>query len=145
MKKITLFLFSVLALASASKAQTPVNATDFTSNPEKYKGMTISISGVQFNTEIKAPTSTSVSGGGVAVSPGKGATAAPAAGATRCNAPKGYKAVDVNFPTDPTFKKCFVMKNSLYASLPINQSAINATITFKGDTKLGYTITLFKL
>jgi hypothetical protein len=142
MKKITLFLFSVVALATASKAQTPVNATDFTTNPDQYKGMTISISGLEFNTEIKKPTST-VAGGGVAVTPGKGVKAPIAA--ARCNAPKGYKVVDVNFPTDPTFKKCFIMKNSIYSSLPLNQSAVPATITFKGDSKLGYTITLFKL
>jgi hypothetical protein len=150
MKKITLLMFSVLALSTASKAQTPVNATDFTTNPDKFKGMSISISGVELNTEVKAPTGTTVAGGGV-VAVGKGAavatptTVTSTATVNRCKAPKGYTIVDVKFPNDPKFAKCFIMKNSVYASLPINQSAITAKITFKGDSKLGYTITLFKL
>jgi hypothetical protein len=143
MKKITLILFSVFALATASKAQTPVNATAFTTNPDKFKGMTISISGVELNTEVKTPTGTTVASGTV-VATGKGA-AVPATPVNRCKAPKGYTIVDVNFPTDPSFEKCFIVKNSIYASLPINQSSITAKITFKGDSKLGYTITLIKL
>lgn len=142
MKKITLFLFSVVALVSASKAQAPVNAIDFTNNPNNYKGMTISISGLELNTESKAPVSSSIAKGST-VSKGKGTSAA--ASSVRCNAPKGFKAVTVNFPNDPSFKKCFIMKSNLYSTLPINQSAIKATLTFKGDSKLGYTITLFKL
>lgn len=141
MKKITLFLFSLLALASASKAQTPVNALDFSNNPNKYKGMTISISGLELNTVIKTPVGANIAGG-VTVSTGKGKSAPAVA---RCNAPKGYKLVDVNFPNDPNFKKCFFMKSSLYSTLPINQSAIKATIIFKSENKLGYTISLFKL
>ena len=141
MKKITLFLLSVVALASASKAQTPVNALDFTNNPDKYKGMTISISGLELNTSIKAPVSANVASG-VTVSKGKGKTVA---NTVRCNAPKGYKVVNVNFPNDANFKKCFIMKNNLYSTLPINQSAIKATINFKVEPNFGYTITLFTL
>jgi len=140
MKKITLFLFSIVALVSVSKAQTPVKAIDFTNNPEKYKGMTISISGVELNTKVTTP-GTSVASGST-VSTGKGSAAA---GALRCKAPKGYSVATVNFPNDLSFKKCFIMKSSVYASLPVNQSAIKSTITFKGDPKIGYTITLFKL
>ena len=140
MKKITWFLFSIVALVSVSKAQTPVKALDFTNNPEKYKGMTISISGVELNTKVTTP-GTSIASGST-VSTGKGAAAAST---LRCKAPKGYSVATVNFPNDPSFKKCFVMKTSIYASLPVNQSAIKSTITFKGDSKIGYTITLFKL
>ncbi len=141
MKKITLFLFSVVALVSVSKAQTPVNALDFSNNPNKYKGMSISISGLELSTTIQAPTSAKVASG-VTVSAGKGKSAAAA---VRCNAPKGYKLVDVNFPNDPTFKRCFFMKSNLYSTLPVNQSAIKATITFKTESKFGYTISTFKL
>jgi hypothetical protein len=141
MKKITLFLFSILALVSVSKAQTPVNALDFTNNPEKYKGMTISISGVELNTKVTKSVTKVASGS--TVSKGKGA--APSAITLRCKAPKGYSVATVNFPNDPSFKKCFIMKTSIYATLPINQSAINSTIVFKGDSKLSYTITQFKL
>ena len=142
MKKITLFLFSVVAFASASKAQAPVNANDFTANPNNYKGMTISISGVEINTAAKTQVTTAVASGST-VSKGAGVSAATST--IRCNVPKGYKVANVNFPNDPNFKACFIMKSSLYATLPLNQSAINAKITFKGETKLGFIITLIKL
>jgi hypothetical protein len=142
MKKITLFLFSILALVSVSKAQTPVKAIDFTNNPEKYKGMTISISGVELNTKVTKSVTKVASGS--TVSTGKGAPA-PSANTLHCKAPKGYSVATVNFPNDPSFKKCFIMKTSVYATLPINQSAIKSTITFKGESKINYTITLFKL
>ena len=142
MKKITLFLFSVVAFASASKAQAPVNANDFTANPDNYKGMTISISGVEINTAAKTQVAAAVASGST-VSKGAGVSAATST--IRCNVPKGYKVANVNFPNDPNFKACFIMKSSLYATLPLNQSAINAKITFKGETKLGFIITLIKL
>jgi hypothetical protein len=143
MKKITLFLFSVVAFASASKAQAPVNANDFTANPDNYKGMTISISGVEINTAAKTQVAAAAVASGSTVSKGAGVSAATST--IRCNVPKGYKVANVNFPNDPNFKACFIMKSSLYATLPLNQSAINAKITFKGETKLGFIITLVKL
>ena len=160
MKKKIFILLSVMALASASKAQNTVNATSFTTNPDQYRGMTISISGVELNTEdVRGDSFTVTRGvntsrsrvkslaaipGGSTVSTGKGVSV-PAAVKALCDVPKDYKIVDVNFPTDPTFKKCFIMKSSLYSTLPINQSAIKATINFKGESKIGYTITLIKL
>jgi hypothetical protein len=123
-----------------SKAQTPVKAIDFTNNPEKYKGMTISISGVELNTKVTKSVTKIASGS--TVSTGKGVASAST---LRCKAPKGYSVATVNFPNDPSFKKCFIMKTSVYATLPINQSAINSTIVFKGDSKISYTITYFKL
>ncbi len=46
MKKFTLFVLSIVGLASAAMAQgaMTVNAVDFTSNPARFNGKTIAIS-----------------------------------------------------------------------------------------------------
>ena len=64
MKKITLFVLSIVALASAAMAQgaMTINAADFTSNPARFNGKTIAISGVKLDlTAAAAPTATAAS------------------------------------------------------------------------------------
>jgi len=143
MKKITLFVLSIVALANAASAQTSVNATEFTSNPDKFKGMTILIDGINLHTKA---TVTSISvGGPAAVSKGAGSAPSGNNAVAKCNTPHGYKAVDVDFPTNPAFAKCFFMSESQYNSLPPNKDIVKAEIIFKGDQKFGYIITLFKV
>jgi opacity protein-like surface antigen len=142
MKKITLLVLSIVALASAASAQT-VNQADFTSNPDKFKGMSITIDGVNLHPNTTVP---SVAVGGPAVvSVGAGSSPSGNNLVAKCNAPRSYKAIDIDFPTNPTFTKCFYMLESVYNSLPHAQDVIKAQITFKGEQNLGYIITLFKL
>jgi len=105
--------------------------------------MTILIDGVNLHTKA---TVTGISVGGPAVV-SKGAGSAPSGNnaVAKCNTPHGYKAVDVDFPTNPTFAKCFFMSESQYNSLPPNKDIVKAEIIFKGDQKFGYIITLFKV
>jgi hypothetical protein len=143
MKKITLLVLSIVALSSAASAQTSVNAAEFTSNPDKFKGVTILIDGVILHPNTAVP---NVSVGGPAVvSMGVGSAPSGNNAVAKCNTPHGYKAVDVDFPTNPTFAKCFFMSEAQYNSLPPNKDIIKAQIIFKGDQKFGYIITLFKL
>ena len=143
MKKITLLVLSIIALVNAASAQTSVNAAEFTSNPDKFKGVTILIDGVDLHPNTSVP---SISVGGPAVV-SMGAGSAPSGNnmVAKCNTPHGYKAVDVDFPGAPTFAKCFYMSEAQYNSLPHTKDVIKAQIIFKGDQKFGYIITLFKL
>jgi hypothetical protein len=130
MKKITLFVLSIVALASAAMAQgaMTVNPVDFTSNPAKFNGKTISISDLKLDL-------VGVVGTTGAVSP---------TGAIRCNPARGFKSIEVDFSNDPNFSKCFFMSENEYNKLPKGH-VLTAQLTFKGTTKLGYTITMFKL
>jgi len=143
MKKITLFLISILVLTSMASAQTFVNGTEFTSNPDKFKGMTISIDGVNLHPNTTVP-SIAV-GGPTVISIGAGSAPSGNNLVAKCNTPRGYKAIDVDFPSNPTFSKCFYMLESQYNNLPHAQDVIKAQIIFKGEEKFGYIITLFKL
>ena len=144
MKKITLFVLSIVALAGAATAQAPVSGSEFTTHAARYNGMTVSVSGVKLNPKTIVPGGVVTPGGAVAA-PGAGTSAAAAPGVIRCNPPRGFKALDVDFTNDPNFNKCFFISEAQYNALPKGQDGLNATITFKGDEKLGYTITLFKL
>ena len=154
MKKLTLFVLSIVGLASAAMAQgaMTVNPVDFTSNPSRFNGKTISISGLKLDMSaaMGAPTgAVSAVGSGSAV-PGlaaaPGAPGAMGAGAAviRCNPPRGFKSLEVDFTNDPSFNKCFFISDAQYNALPKGH-ALTAQLTFKGDDKLGYTITMFKL
>ncbi len=154
MKKFTLFVLSIVGLASAAMAQgaMSVNPVDFTSNPARFNGKTIAISGLKLNMSANGPATGPVSpaGGGAPIpglNPGPAAPGPMGAGAPviRCNPPRGFKTLDVDFTNDPNFTKCFFISEAQYNALPKGQAQLTAQLTFKGDDRMGYTITMFKL
>ncbi len=154
MKKFTLFVLSIVGLASAAMAQgaMTVNAVDFTSNPARFNGKTIAISGLKLDmSAVSAAPSGAVSPAGAGapipgLAGGPGAPGPMGAGAPviRCNPPRGFKSLEVDFTNDPNFAKCFFISEAQYNALPKGH-ALTAQLTFKGDDRLGYTITMFKL
>jgi hypothetical protein len=145
MKKITLLAFSIFAFIATTFAQNIQNPTavEFTTNPAKYNGATISISGVKLNPKSSVST-VSVAAPSGAITAGAG-TPGMGNNAMRCTAPRGFYAIDIDFPNNPSFQKCFFISGAQFNSLPKTQDGLNASIMFKGDDKNGYTITLFKL
>lgn len=143
MKKITLLILSTLALASTALGQTAVSAAEFTSNPDKFNGVTILIDGVLLHPNL--PTSNLPGGSPAVISKSTGLTPSGNNVVAKCNTPHGYRAIDVDFPSNPAFAKCFYMSEAQYNSLPHTRDVIKAQIIFKGDQKFGYVITLFKL
>jgi hypothetical protein len=146
MKKITLLALSVFAFIGSTFAQNIQNPTavEFTTTPAKYNGATISISGVKLNPKSSV-SAISVTPSGGQITAGAGSPSSAANNSIRCNAPRGFYAIDVDFPNNPSFQKCFFISGAQFNSLPKTQDGINASIMFKGDDKNGYTITLFKL
>ena len=150
MKKITLFVLSIVALASAAMAQgaMTINAVDFTSNPARFNGRTIAISGVKLDlTAAAAPTGVVNPARGGALIPGLSVGAgAPSVGikVISCNPPRGFKSIEVDFTNAPSFSKCFFIAEAKFNALPKGH-ALTAQLTFKGSDRLGYTITMFKL
>ena len=139
MKKITLFVLSIVALASAASAQMVTPETQFTSNPENFKGRVVIIDGVNLRPK-QAVTEISV-GAPSTVTIGKGSTANVVAS---CKKIKGFKSIDVDFTSNPTFAKCFYLTDAMYTTLPPARDVVKAQITFKGDSSIGYIISLYK-
>ena len=153
MKKFILSIASIFALTTVfAQGAMTVNPADFTSNPARFNGKTISVSTLKINmaSTSASPALSSVSGPVAPMSVGPVAPVAPGpvgAGAPviKCNAPRSFVAVDVDFPNDPNYNACFFMSEAMYKSLPKGQPSVNAMITFKGDNRMGYTITMYKL
>ncbi len=148
MKKITVFTLSVFAFMGSIFAQNLQNPTavEFTSNPAKYNGLTISISGVKLNPKSSVSSvNVAQANGTISVGAGTPSSTVKNTGTVRCATPRGFYAIDVDFPNNPSFEKCFFISGAQFNSLPKSQDGVNASIMFKGDDKVGYTITLFKL
>ena len=142
MKKITVFVLSIVALASAASAQSiTVSDAQFTSNPDKYKGKSITVS-VALRPKAVVPVATSVAVGAPStVSTGAGAAANVVASCKK--APTGYNSIDVDFVSNPKFAACFIMQKAEYDKI-IGQESVKAAITFKGEMSTFYTIYLVK-
>ena len=134
-------------MGSLSAQSLPVDQVQFTSNPTAFNGKMVSVPGILINPNNPTPFPSGVipAAPGSSLSSGSGTPAAPVAPVIRCNAPRGFVALDVDFPKDPTFQACFFVSRAMFNSLPKGQDKIQSTITFKGDHRIGYTITLYKL
>ena len=143
-----LFFIAVMTLMGSLSAQSLlVGPVQFTSNPAAFNGKMVSVSGILINPSNPTPPAPGVISvaPGASVSTGSGTPIAPGAPIARCNAPRGFVVLDVDFPTDPTFQACFFISQSMFNSLPKGQDKIQSTLTFKGDHRVGYTVTLYKL
>ena len=141
MKKITLFVLSIVALASAASAQgLVVPQNDFTNNCDNYKGALITVNAVNLRPK-QVVTAISV-GAPASVTVGSGSTANVVAS---CKVIRGQKSIDVDFTSNPTFAACFYISEAMFAKLPIAQETIKSNITFKGQKATGFFIVDFKL
>jgi len=143
-----MFFIAVMALMGSLSAQSlVVDQIQFTSNPVAFNGKMVSVSGILINPNNPTPAAPGVIkvAPGASVSAGSGISAAPGTSASRCNAPRGFVNLDVDFPADPTFQACFFISQAMFNTLPKGQDKIQSSLVFKGDHRIGYTITLYKL
>ena len=138
MKKITVFVLSIVAQATAASAQIVTPQSDFTNNCDGFKGKTVTIDGVVLRPK-QAVTAITV-GAPTTVTVGSGTAANVVAS---CKVIKDYKSIDVDFKSNPTFAACFYMPTAMFSALPI-QDAVTAQITFKGEKSTGFFISLMK-
>ena len=143
-----LFFIAVMTLMGSLSAQgLIIDQVQFTSNPTAFRGKMVSISGILINPNNPTLFASGVipAAPGSSLSSGSGIPAAPVAPVIRCNAPRGFVSLDVDFPKDPNFQACFFISKAMFSSLPKGQDKIQSTLIFKGDHRIGYTITLYKL
>ena len=143
-----LFFIAVMTLMGSLSAQgLTIDQVRFTSNPAAFNGKMVSISRILINPNNPTPSAPGVMSvaPGASVSTGSGIPVAPGAPVFRCNPPRGFVILDVDFPTDPTFQACFFISQAMFNTLPKGQDKIQSSLTFKGDYRIGYTVTLYKL
>ena len=139
MKKLFLFLFSVIAFSQYASAQNIVDANDFYENPTKYNGRTVIFKDI---TVRKGTTKSSSVSPGVQVNPGAGTPGSASGNVTKCSAPRNYEMLEVFFPNGKT-KGCFVILSKVANPIPTGKDVI-ATITFKADSRAMNKISMIK-
>jgi anionic cell wall polymer biosynthesis LytR-Cps2A-Psr (LCP) family protein len=147
MKKILVLLVGIVSLFGTAIGQSlTVSDVEFTSNPSKFNNQIVTINSVKLNLSSNAPVSISVPTEGAKVSTGAGTPSSKSTGKTvRCNAPRGFRSLQVDLLNNQPFNVCFFISDAMYTALPKGQPTVNAQITFRGDNNFGYVINLYKL
>ena len=147
MKKLILTSLLTIGMIASSVAQMAIPGEVFASNPSRFDGRKITIKNIEI---AKADPHAGPSIGGPAGSfqgaPGPvGSPTAPAA--HPCRPPRGFSEVSIFFKGAPEYKGCFFMADNMKSQLDRECGHENtpAIISFRGDSRVGYHITLYRL
>jgi len=150
MKKVTTLFAVAFAFIGASMAQMVIPGESFAKNPASFNGRKVSIKNIQldFSNKMPAPAgAVAPAGGGMGaghVAPGPGGQGAQV---QRCNPPRNFTQIDVDFLAAPDYQGCFYMGDAMYNDLKRQAGGqkIDAQITFQGDSRVGYNVTFYKI
>lgn len=152
MKKFLLIALITLSFIGNSIAQMAIPGAVFVSKPSSFNGRQVTIKNIQLdfsNQKVNGfvgPVTPAGSPSTIGVGPGPvGSPTAPTT--TPCNPPRGFTKLDVVFLESPETKYCFFMKDAMYTELgrQSGHQQIDAQITFRGDSRMGYNVTFYKL
>ncbi len=153
MKKITTFFAMAAMMVGAAYSQVTIRGIDFATNPAKWNGKPVTVKDIQLNMSnhqavaagAVAPAGTVAPGGALGGAPGPNGQGAAV---IRCNPPRGFKQIDVDFIEKPDFEGCFFMSEAMYNELKkqtAGQTKVDVQLTFRGDNKMGYQVTFYRL
>jgi len=154
MKKLTVLFAVAFAVVGSALAQMAIPGRSFADNPARFNGRKVTVK------EIKLDFSGAMSSPAGAVAPAPVApggaigmpNVAPGPGgqgnvAVRCNPPRGFSKVNVNFNDAPNFEGCFFMADAMYNQLKreAGGQSVDAQITFRGDSRTGYNVSFYRI
>lgn len=147
MKKLILILLTI-GIIGASYSQMAIPGEIFASNPARFNGRKVTIKNIEI---VKADPHTggpSIGGPAGSFQGAPGAAGTPGAPATHpCRPPRGFAQVEIHFVGAPEYKGCFFSAENMKAQLDRELGDTNtpAEISFRGDSRVGYHITLYRL
>ena len=151
MKKL---LFSLLAIGmiGSSVAQMAIPGAAFADNPSRFNGRKVTVKDVTVNPSNSVLTLSPAVAPAPLTGPVQMPTVAPGptgtnTTVTRCNPPRGFSELNVNFKDAPEYKGCFFMADAMFNQLKRSTGgqSVDAQITFRGDARLGYNVSFYKL
>jgi len=144
------FLLSLLAIGmmGSSVAQMAIPGGIFADNPTRFNGRKVTVKNVQVDfTDLNTQNGVITSGPtNLNVAPGAiGTPSAP--NVSPCRAPRGFSKVKVFFLEKPEYDACFFMSTPMYEQLKreTGRTTTDVRITFRGDSRVGYNITFYRL
>ena len=152
MKKLLSLAVLAVAVVGSAVAQMAIPGEIFAQNPSRFNGRRVTLKNIEI---VK----TNAHNGSVAVGPVIGSSAAvlqnapgavgtPSAPAVApCRPPRGFSEVSIFFKGEPTYKACFFMADNMKTQLDRELADTNtpAMINFRGDSRMGYVITFYRL
>lgn len=135
-------------MVGSSVAQMSIPGEVFASNPARFNGRMVTLKNLELVKDspkngpfIGGPSGTLSQG-----APGPiGSPTAPQQ--TPCRPPRGYSEVNIKFIGSPEFKTCFFMADAMKSELDRQSGHENVPIeiNFRGDSRMGYHVTLYRL
>lgn len=140
-----------IGMIGSSMAQMAIPGEVFAQNPSRFNGRKVTIKNIEL-------VSSTLNGGPnmVSLSPVTGTVSGPVTvgqvGPTSpsvhpCRPPRGFSKVEVFFKGEPEFKGCFFMADVMKSQLDreLGGQNVESIISFRGDYRTGYHISLYKL
>jgi len=149
MKKILLTALVTIGMIGSSLAQMAIPGEVFASNPARFNGRKVTIKNIEIVKQDAHGVGPSIGGPAGSFSHGApGPVGSPTAPPTQpCRAPRGFSEVTIFFKGAPEYKGCFFMADNMKTQLDRECGHENtpAMIDFRGDSRMGYHITAYRL
>ena len=148
MKKLLSLAVLAVAVVGSAVAQMAIPGEVFAGNPSRFNGRKVTIKNVEI-VKSDVTNGNSVIGGPAGTLNGApGAIGTPNAPAAHpCRPPRGFSKVEIFFKGAPDYKVCFFMADNMKTQLDRECGRENtpAQITFRGDTRMGYMVSFYRL
>jgi len=146
-KLVTLFAVAFVIIGSAV-AQMAIPGEVFAGNPARFNGRKVTIKSIEIVKSDVNHSGPAIGGPAGSLHGAPGAVGTPSAPTTHpCRPPRGFSEVSVFFKGAPEYKGCFFMADNMYNQLMRECAHENtpAQITFRGDSRIGYMVSFYRL
>ena len=149
MRKILLTALVTIGMIGSSLAQMAIPGEVFATNPARFNGRKVTIKNIEIVKTHDGHHGPQIGGPVGSVQMGApGPVGSPTQPNVQpCRPPRGYSEVSISFKGAPEYKGCFFMQDAMYQQLTREMGPENvpAQISFRGDHRAGYHITLYRI
>lgn len=149
MRKFLLMTLVTIGMIGSSLSQMAIPGEVFAQNPARFNGRKVTIKNIEIVKENLHGHGPAIGGPVGSLSHGApGPVGSPTAPTTHpCRPPRGFSEISIFFKGAPEYKGCFFMADNMKAQLDRECGHENtpAQISFRGDARTGYHVTLYRL
>lgn len=148
MKKLLTLAVLAVAVVGSAVAQMAIPGEIFANNPSRFNGRRVTLKNIEI---VKADPHTggpAIGGPAGSFQSAPGAVGTPSAPTVQpCRPPRGFSEVSIFFTGEPAYKACFFMADNMKQQLDreLGDTKTPAMINFRGDSRMGYHITFYRL
>ena len=148
MKKLVTLAVVAIAVVGSAVAQMAIPGEIFAGNPARFNGRKVTLKNIELVKADLDQGGPAIGGPAGAVHGAPGAVGTPNAPVVApCRPPRGFTKVEVFFKGAPEYKACFFMASNMKEQMDreIGHENTPAQITLRGDARMGYMISFYRL